>query len=114
MHRAGCDRHRNANSDAGGSAIPAADDTPVDRAVPAVEKLRMAADRENTMKQQVILERIEALSDRQLMLCDFARMALGKRDRKAAEMLVKDAMSVDAELRGLISRLGPVEFIGRI
>ena len=48
------------------------------------------------------------------MLCDFAKLALGQRDRVAAAMLVKDAMLVDAEIRQQVYRLGPVEFIGRI
>lgn len=109
QHRSAGRSNANRHANAGCST----DATTANGTVRAVDAVPVFADR-CAMKRQIVLERIDALSDRQLMLCDFARMALGKRDRKAAEMLVKDAMSVDAELRGLISRLGPVEMIGRI
>lgn len=64
-------------------------------------------------RQQQVRDAIEVLATRQQMLCDFAKMALGQRDRVAAEMLVQDAMTVDAKIRHQISRLGPVELIGR-
>lgn len=98
------------NADANGDC--SANATPADGAVSTVEQVSIFADR-SEMKRQEVIDRIDILADRQLMLCDFARMAIGKRDRKAAEMLVKDAMLVDVELRGMISRLGPMELIGR-
>jgi len=64
-------------------------------------------------RQQQVRDAIEVLATRQQMLCDFAKLALGQRDRVAAEMLVHDAMSVDAKIRHQINRLGPVELIGR-
>lgn len=64
-------------------------------------------------RQQQVRDEIEVLATRQQMLCDFAKMALGQRDRVAAEMLVKDAMLVDVDIRRRINRLGPVELIGR-
>jgi hypothetical protein len=54
-----------------------------------------------------VRDEIEVLATRQQMLCDFAKMALGQRDRVAAEMLVKDAMLVDVDIRRRINRLGP-------
>ena len=66
-----------------------------------------------TRRQRRVRDEIEVLATRQQMLCDFAKMALGQRDRVAAEMLVHDAMSVDAKIRHQINRLGPGELIGR-
>ncbi len=66
-----------------------------------------------TRRQRRVRDEIEVLVTRQQMLCDFAKLALGQRDRVAAEMLVHDAMSVDAKIRHQINRLGPVELIGR-
>lgn len=64
-------------------------------------------------RQKQVRDEIEVLAARQQMLCDFAKMALGQRDRVAAEMLVQDAMLVDVDIRRRINRLGPVELIGR-
>lgn len=84
------------------------------RRVPHRSGMYIAAGGDGTMRRQRTRDEIERLADCQQMLCDFAKLALGQRDRVAAAMLVKDAMLVDAEIRQHVYRLGPVEFIGRI
>lgn len=55
-----------------------------------------------------VRDEIEVLATRQQMLCDFAKLALGQHDRVAAAMLVKDAMSVDVDIRRQVNRLVPL------
>ena len=76
-------------------------------------RVRINAGGDGVMRRQRTRDEIERLADRQQMLCDFAKLALGQRDRVAAAMLVKDAMLVDAEIRQQVYRLGPVELTGR-
>ncbi len=101
MHRASRDRHRHANSDAdtvadvraNANAATIANNTPADRAVPAVEVVCMAADRNDAM--------IDELLSKQLSIARRIRMAARRGNSGKALELYWEWRQLDKRIKEL-------------